>query len=291
MLRSGEEFDVSRYDLSQDTDIRPLVVETVITYLELDGLLRPIRAFYESTQVQFLKPEAEVLRKLDTDRARFLSALFAAGSRGRKYLTVDLEEVSKKIGEPREKIAKALTWLEETGAIMQKPAGLRHAFRLCAGAADRDPASVAARQAELFAQREARDSQRLAQILEFARESGCITRRLLSYFGETLAEDSCGHCHFCRTGEPANPVTLPATPIPPFTNEDREQIRALILAAHRPLATPRQITRFLCGLTSPATSRSKLTRLPTFGRFATTPFRLVLAEVERLFKETGISQS
>ena len=41
MLGAGGEFDVSRYDLSQETDIRPLVVETVITYLELDGLLRP----------------------------------------------------------------------------------------------------------------------------------------------------------------------------------------------------------------------------------------------------------
>ncbi|MEO6785386.1 MAG: ATP-dependent DNA helicase RecQ [Chthoniobacteraceae bacterium] len=37
---AAAEFDVSRYDLSQETDIRPLVVETVITSLELDGLLR-----------------------------------------------------------------------------------------------------------------------------------------------------------------------------------------------------------------------------------------------------------
>jgi ATP-dependent DNA helicase RecQ len=285
MLRSGEEFDVSRYDLSQQTDIRPLVVETVITYLELEGLLRPTRAFYESTQIQFIKSERDILQGLDPQRARFLSALFAAGKRGPKYLTLEVEQAAQAIGEPRERIAKALTWLEETGAIMQKPAGLRHGFRLCGNAAQRDPATVAARQAELFAQREARDSQRLAQILDFARQPGCITRRLLGYFGEALAEESCGHCHYCRTGEPARTVDLPATPVPPFTEDDEEQIRELIFEEHRPLASARQLTRFLCGLTSPATSRSKLTKLPAFGRFAATPFRLVLAEVERILEE------
>ncbi|MEA3208105.1 MAG: ATP-dependent helicase RecQ [Chthoniobacter sp.] len=285
MLGSGEEFDVSRYDLSQETDIRPLVVETVITYLELEGLLRPTRAFYESSQVQFLKTESAILGGLNDDRRRFLSALFGAGRRGPKYLTLELEAAARQLGEPRERIMKALTWLEETGAITQKPAGLRHGFRLCDGAAQRDPAAVAARQAELFAQREERDSQRLAQILDFARQSGCITRRLLGYFGEALVEENCGHCHFCRTGAPAKPVALPATPIPPFTEAHADDIRALIFEEHPPLSTPRQITRFLCGLTSPATARAKLTKRPEFGRFAATPFRTVLAQVEACFAE------
>lgn len=280
MLGAGEEFDVSRYDLSQETDIRPLVVETVITYLELDGLLRPTRAFYESTQVQFLKPESAILAGLNDDRRRFLTALFAAGRRGPKYLTLELEAAVQKLGEPRDRLVKALTWLEETGAIMQKPAGLRHGFRLSENAAQRDPAAVAAHQAELFAQREARDSQRLAQILDFASATGCITRRLLGYFGEPLPDENCGHCHHCRTGEPATQVALPATPIAPFTEADAEEIRALIFEEIPSLSTARQLTRYLCGLTSPATSRAKLTRRPEFGRYAAVPFRTVLAQVE-----------
>jgi ATP-dependent DNA helicase RecQ len=285
MLGSGEEFDVSRYDLSQETDIRPLVVETVITYLELDGLLRPTRAFYDSTQVQFLKTERDILAPLNEDRRRFLTALFAAGKRGPKYLTLELEAAAQKIGDSRDRVVKALTWLEETGAITQKPAGLRHGFRLCDGAAQRDPAQVAAHQAELFAQREARDSQRLAQILDFASASGCITRRLLGYFGESLAEENCGHCHYCRTGEPAAPFALPATPPPSFTEEDTETIRALIFEEHAALATPRQLTRYLCGLTSPATTRAKLTKRPEFARYAAVPFRDVLAQVEACLAE------
>jgi ATP-dependent DNA helicase RecQ len=280
MLGAGEEFHVSRYDLSQETDIRPLVVETVITYLELDGLLQPTRAFYESTQVQFLRAENEILSGHTDERRRFLSRLFEAGKRGPKYLTLDLEAAAQKLGEPRDRIVKALTWLEETGAISQKPAGLRHGFRLCGDAAQASPAEVATRLAGLFAQREERDLQRMAGILEFAAASGCITRRLLAHFGENLAGEKCGHCHFCRTGEPATPIALPASPVPEFTDADREEIRELMFEENPSLSTPRSLTRYLCGLTSPATTRAKLTRRPEFGRWSAVPFRGILTEVE-----------
>ena len=62
---------------------------------------------------------------------------------------------------------------------------------------------------------------------------------------------------------------------------DREQIQELVFEEHPALSSPRQITRYLCGLTSPATSRAKLTKQPMFGCFAAVPFRKVLAEVEQ----------
>jgi ATP-dependent DNA helicase RecQ len=235
--------------------------------------------------VQFLKNEREILQPLDAGRARFLGALFAAGRRGPKYLTLEVDGAAATLGESRDRITRALTWLEENGAITQKPAGLRHGFRRCPDAAQHDAATVAARLADLFAQREARDSQRLGQILDFARETGCITRRLLAYFGETLEEGACGHCHYCKSGEPATAVKLPATPARPFKEEDLEAIRELIFAEHAPLRSARQVTRFLCGLTSPATSRGKLTKQPLFGRYASTPFREVLAQVERAMED------
>lgn len=281
MLGSGAEFDVSRYDLGQEADIRPLVVDTVITYLELEGLLRPTRMFYESTVVQFLKDEAAILAGHTEERQRFLSALFAAGRRGPKYLTLEIDDAARRIQQPRERVVKALTWLEETGAITQKPAGLRHGFRLCGDAAHRDPADVAARLTALFEKREERDRERLEGMLEFASAPGCITRRLLDYFGEAMGDAGCGHCHSCRTGQPGARVQLPATPVPAFTEEQEAELRSLLAEGQRSLATPRQVTRFLCGLTSPATTRAKLTRRPEFGRFSHVPFRTVLNWVEQ----------
>jgi ATP-dependent DNA helicase RecQ len=102
-----------------------------------------------------------------------------------------------------------------------------------------------------------------------------------------FADENCGHCHFCRTGIPAEQFELPATPIAEFTEAGTEEIRALIFEEIPSLSTPRQLTRFLCGLTGPATSRAKLTKRPEFGRYATTPFRTVLAQVEACWEEVG----
>jgi ATP-dependent DNA helicase RecQ len=287
LLGAGEEFDISRYDVSQETDIRPLVVETVITYLELEGLLRPTQVFYDSFQIQQLRPEAAILQGHTEERRLFLAGLFAAGRRGPKYITVAVEEAVRRLGVERERVSKALSWLEETGAIALKPAGLRHGYRLCGDAARRDPAEVAGRLAALFLRREERETLRLKQITDFATEPGCITRRLLAHFGEPLPEENCGHCHPCRlakagTEPAAEAVALPATRIREFTARDTERVRGLIAAKEPALGTARQVTRLLCGLTSPATSRAKLTKRGEFGMFEATPFRMVMAWVEGL---------
>ena len=44
--RVGAEFAVSEYELSARHDVRPLVLKTVLTYLELDGVLRQGTPFY-----------------------------------------------------------------------------------------------------------------------------------------------------------------------------------------------------------------------------------------------------
>jgi ATP-dependent DNA helicase RecQ len=47
------------------------------------------------------------------------------------------------------------------------------------------------------------------------------------------------------------------------------------------LAAPRQLARFLCGITSPATTRAKLTRNPAFGLLSEVPFDQVLTIADR----------
>jgi ATP-dependent DNA helicase RecQ len=55
-----------------------------------------------------------------------------------------------------------------------------------------------------------------------------------------------------------------------------------MMAEDRPsLRRPRQLARFLCGLTSPATTRERLGRHAAFGLLARVPFADVLAEAER----------
>ncbi len=70
-LKQPAAFDISPYELSVQFDIRPLVLGTLITYLELEGILQSTGPFYQTYSFQPLKPSAEILKPFNKDRADF----------------------------------------------------------------------------------------------------------------------------------------------------------------------------------------------------------------------------
>jgi len=296
-----DEFDLSLYELAQATDIRPLVIETVLTHLELDGIIRPLGSFYASYQFRLLEPEAALLGRHTPERQAFLRKLvhcelLQCGKRGTKWISIDPERAAAELAEPRDRIVKALGWLSDSGSIELKPSGSRQRYRLTGGGQPGAPASpeldaVARSLEELFAAREARDLERLEAVLDFAAERGCLTHRLLHYFGEDVgpakgdeAVVGCGTCTSCEDAGPttsescaATPRAIPASRAPDITAAQAAAIEALVAEDRQSLRTPRQLARFLCGLTSPATSRERLGRHAAFGLLASVPFAAVLA--------------
>lgn len=277
LLRRGEEFDISRYELSRHTDIRPLVLETVLTYLEMDGLLEPLGAYYTSFRWCFLTEPKRILAGHTPARQDFLRRLFAAAKRGPRWHSLETAEAAEGLGEPEERLRKALQYLEEAGEIELKPTGLRHQFRLLPGAQQESPRAVAARLQELFQRREQNDLLRLEQVLQLAADPGCTTNHLLRYFGESPSAP-CGHCQNCLH-PPFGPLSLPRSSPPEITLDHLRTIRRLREERHPALRSPRQLARFLCGLSSPATTRDRLQQHHAFGLLAEVPFGQVLAQV------------
>lgn len=276
LLRQGDEFDISRYELSRTTDIRQLVLETVIAHLEKERLIEPAGMFHSSFQFAFRHPEDRVIAGHTRSRQGFLKSLFDSAKRGRRLLTLDVAASAASIGETADRIVKALRYLEESGDIELKPAGLRHRFRLLPGAKERSPREVARWLFGMFTDREARDLARLDGIVDFATGTGCLTSRLLAYFGESMA-GPCGHCGGCK-GEVAH--SLPTSPVPEITATDLAAIDSLRKEGHAALRSKRALARFLCGITSPATTRDRLTRHDAFGMLESVPFASVLEHLE-----------
>ncbi|MGV3663382.1 MAG: RecQ family ATP-dependent DNA helicase [Prosthecobacter sp.] len=285
LLLSGGEFDVSMYDLSHATDIRPLVIETVITNLELDGVLKPLGSFYASYQFRFLQPEARILSGHKPERQNFLRRLFQCGKRGTRWTTLNPDEAATELNEPRDRVLKALTWLQESGDIELKPSGSRQKYRLSEDAHRRDPKEITQKMQQMFAGREARDVERLGEVLSFAQHRGCLARWLLRYFGEEMETD-CGNCTSCKEREKGviadEPRQIPHSTPPEITTTHVAAIRELLNERHASLRSARQLTRFLCGLTSPATSRERLGRHDSFGLLERVPFADVLAQAETM---------
>ena len=123
-LQRGE-FDLSLYELAQATDIRPLVIETVLTHLELGGIIRPLGSFYAGSQFRLLEPESALLGRHTPERQAFLRRLLHCGKRGTKWSTIDPDSAALELAEPRDRIVKTLGWLSDAGSIELKPSGSR----------------------------------------------------------------------------------------------------------------------------------------------------------------------
>jgi ATP-dependent DNA helicase RecQ len=274
LLSQGEQFDVSIYDLAQRHDARELVVKTLLTYLELDGVLHATGPFYSEFRFQPLRTSPEILAKFDPDRSAFLKSLFQAARRGKTWFTLDADQVGRKLGQPRERIVAALNYLEEQGDLMVEATGVRQGYRRLQQPADRQ--SLVKSLADRFLQREAHDIARVRNVVSLAEEAGCLTRHLLAYFGEERGE--CGHCGSC--GGATGHSLLPAELWSPQPDDDAT-VRRLRAEANAALQTPRQLARFFCGISSPATSRAKLRSRPEFGQWSHVPFADVLTLAAR----------
>ena len=132
---------------------------------------------------------------------------------------------------------------------------------------------------ELFERREQQDVARLQQVVGYAESPVCLVRCLLAHFGEEFPENF-GHCVRCEEGDTAVKGSLPSTPPPEISVEQTGVIQSLLAERNGPLRTPRQLTRFLCGITSPAVTRARLSRHDAFGLLEEHAFDDVLAYCE-----------
>lgn len=265
VLRPGKEFDVSMYELATSCDIRQTVVETIFTYLELDGVLVAGGKFFEKYRIKLLRPLAKVLAGRAAKERKLLEAVFAGLDAEWKWLSVSISEIAPSLGVSVNVMRELIEELERGGEVALKKSGWRQSFRLMKQV---DVKEVAVDMAARFWDREARNLARLDQVLALVTKKRCITAGLLAHFGEKL-EGGCGHCDRCR-GVP--PLKLKRTKPRVVSEAELGKIQALLLEKHASLGTARQLARFLCGMSSPASMRARLYRHDAYGMLSDLPF-------------------
>ena len=275
VLLQGEKFSISRYDLSLSRDMRPTVVSTALTYLELDGVIIPEGPFYCGYQVQLLRPFKTVITGHTPERQLFLTRLFETGKKARLWHRFTIADSAAEMGEPEDRVRRAIGYLADQGDAIVKPDGLRHGYRL-APEGERSVPSIAARMIERFESREVGEIERLHLVETLCETPQCTPQQLIAYFGETM--EPCGSCGVCLGETAGGP--LPAAKRESISLEQAEVIRTTKAENHPALRQPRQLARFLCGLSSPATTRARLNRDDRFGLLAEVPFFDVLTHVE-----------
>jgi ATP-dependent DNA helicase RecQ len=275
LMTTGTEFDVSLHDLSNRYDIRPLVLRTLLTYLELLGVLRQGTPFYAGYEARPQAEVTEIAAHFPGEPGELVQNIFARSKKGRVWHTINPEEVATALGQERRRVVRALEVLEERGLIELRAADARQRYTRLREA---DEAELTAELVARCERREQGEIERLQRVVALVTHDGCQTNALVGYFGEQR-ERPCGHCTYCRTGRPQSLPDAPALPPLP-AGLAVDEFLALREAHPESLGEPRQAARFLSGLTSPALTRARLARHPLFGALEGRRFGEVLDWLE-----------
>jgi ATP-dependent DNA helicase RecQ len=270
----GATFSLSEHALATRFDLRQLVLKTLLTYLELDGILRQGTPTYAGYKLRPITGSlAELAAGFDPGRADFLRRVLASGKTGRVWTALAPDEVAAALDEDRSRIIAALGYLEQQGLVELQAADARQRYTLLRQPASRE--DLLTEIVERFERREQGEVERIARVVALVTHDGCQVNELVRYFGEERAT-ACGHCSHCLGGALRE---LPArtTPLPIERRVDLAALEGLRAEHPEALGEPRQQARFLCGLTSPATTQAKLTRHALFGCCDDVPFADLLA--------------
>jgi ATP-dependent DNA helicase RecQ len=274
LLSLGGEFDVSQYDLSFRHDIRMLVLRTALTYLELLGVFKQGTPFYNGYEFRPHVDDSEVGNSLDADQNTLLSKIVKASRRGKIWFTVRPDEAALRVGCDREKITSLLDLLEERNLFEVRATEVRQRYTLLDPSADAN--ALTAELTGRFHHREIAEIDRLQKVLDLVVHEGCQTNALVGYFGQ-IREAPCGHCSYCLTGKRSLLPMSPRSTADLLPETSLDQWRELKETFAAQLGEPRKAARFLCGLSSPAMIRNKLTRSSLYGALAEKRFADVLS--------------
>ena len=105
------------------------MLRTVLTYLELEGVLRQGTPFYAGYSFRPVTGSFEdVYARFDAGRADFLRRLVASGKTGRSWTTLDPDAAAAALAEERGRIVAALGYLEQQGLIELRAADARQRY-------------------------------------------------------------------------------------------------------------------------------------------------------------------
>ena len=272
ILSLGPEFSIKETDLSTRHDLRSLVMRTALTYLELGGVLQQGTPYYAGYEVRPHESLTAIYAAFGDKASKFLRQLFSTAKHGRIWIKIDPDEAMEKLGCPRENVVRAMEMLEQKNVAQVRAADARQRYARLRD--EEDAEALVADLQQRFALREKAEIKRIGDVLKLVEYPGCQTNALVRYFGEKRPQP-CGHCSFCVTQEAAK--LPPARELPNLElRVDADVLRDLRDSHPQALGLPRQMARFLCGLTSPALSRAKLPKHEMFAQLENYRFVEVL---------------
>ncbi|QLC73377.1 RecQ family ATP-dependent DNA helicase [Pseudomonas sp. LPB0260] len=260
--------------LSEQSNIRPLPLKTLLVQLELRGIIAPRYAYFAEYRFKYLIEPQALLDRFDGERRQFVEALVASATRARTWCTLDFEALYQRHRAERSRVVKALDYFQEQGWIELESKQMTEVYALLDP--HFDPEALGAELHRYFRQQEGSEIARIQAMLALFESAQCLSRRLADYFGDEQAPERCGHCSVCA----GRVARLPPPPdLPALAGQDLDRLCGDFIQRYRQARgeapSGECLTRFLCGVSAPLLTKLKARSLPGFAALQAYPYAAV----------------
>lgn len=267
-IRQGTQanrWEVQLNQLANQSNIRLLPLKTLLVQLELQGVIKPLYAYYADVQYRFLQPQAHVLSQFSPERQVFLTQIFTHTQMKRVWGSLDFNALYQATGAERNRVLAALEYLASQQLIELETKQITDVYQV--ETVKLSTPTLAEDLYHYFADKEAKEVARIAQLVRFFELTTCLNYNLARYFDDNAAPKSCGHCSVCR-GQVAK-LTYSNTPIWPEDQRisaDLNELNQLVSSKGLALLSLETQCRFLAGMSLPIFTRLQVRKLAGFGR-------------------------
>lgn len=251
--------------LSSISNIRQLPLKTLLVQLEIQGVIKPLYAYYADVTYRFIKDKSEILSAFNPERQAFLSQIFTHTHMKRVWGVLDVDALYSATGAERSKVLTALEYLADKQWIELETKKITDVYQV--NNTILAQISLVDNLHQYFVEKEHKEILRIGQLVRFFELDTCLSYNLSRYFDDQNTPQYCGHCSVCR-GNVAK-LTYSADPVWP----DESQIRTDLfeLQTHVKMKGILSLSldtqcRFLAGMMVPLFSRLQIRKLKGFGR-------------------------
>jgi ATP-dependent DNA helicase RecQ len=270
-------WEVKMNALSSELDIRLLPLKTLLVYLDMEGIIQPQYVRFDEYVFKYLVDPSDIVEKFNGERKDFVQAIFKRCLTKKLWTYLDMQEVIAWYDRTdRQRVINALEYFSEKGWIDLQSRKVIEVFEIITHNFDINV--VADKVYALFKTKENHEIDRIHSMVNFFESNSCISKSLAGYFGEDIKKDSCGHCSFCRTGQAHIQQTTELQPLNSFNFNELTQEFITVISDHY---SPLNVTKFLCGISSPMLRRHKVKGLAHFGILENYPFIEVMNWVKK----------
>jgi len=253
--------------LANALNIRLLPLKTLLVYLAMEKIIRPKLTYFAEYTFKYKKKPTDIISRFEGERKQFVAAVIDHCHSRKVWTTVDIQEILNSYKTDRPRILAALEYFDEQGWIELQSKQAVEVYDILTQAFDID--ALAEKMDALFKKKERLEIQRIHQMVGFFESDACISKQLAGYFGEHLQKDRCGHCSFCKNGKAA---LLNTTELKPLSQFEYGKITPEFVRAAGEQFSAVNLTKFLCGIYTPAFSKLKIKQLSHFGILESYPF-------------------